>query len=161
MAVTTTHPALRWAVPGAVVAIALGAAGAHRDFGRRDIDAARRAAPPSCWSTCRPPSLTSIVRHRRADRRPGPAGAARQLGGRGSSDFTSLVSGSHTLRVWYSGEDQQRLALLGTLGESDIVRNGTDVWTWSSETNAATHYQLPDRDGDADATVARCRSHWR
>jgi outer membrane lipoprotein-sorting protein len=73
-----------------------------------------------------------------------------QTSGRGSSDFTSLVSGTHTLKVWYDGDDQQRLALLGTLGESDVVRNGTDVWTWSSQDNAATHYQLPNRpDGSA------------
>ena len=63
----------------------------------------------------------------------------------GAPSFSSLISGSHTLRVWYGGEDQQRLALLGTLGESDIIRNGSDVWTWSSDDNAATHYQLPAR----------------
>ncbi len=50
---------------------------------------------------------------------------------RGAS-FSSLVSGSHTMRVWYAGPDQQRLALLGQLGESDLVRNGTDLWAWSS-----------------------------
>jgi outer membrane lipoprotein-sorting protein len=73
-----------------------------------------------------------------------------QMGGRASSDFTSLVSGTHTLKVWYDGDDQQRLALLGTLGESDVIRNGSDVWTWSSQDNAATHYQLPTRpDGSA------------
>ena len=55
------------------------------------------------------------------------------LGGCGGSaaSFSSLVSGSHTLRVWYAGPDQARLALLGQLGESDLVRNGTDVWLWS------------------------------
>jgi len=74
-----------------------------------------------------------------------------QAGGQGSSDFSSLVSGTHTLRVWYDGDDQQRLALLGTLGESDIVRNGTDVWTWNSQDNAATHYQLPTRPDGAAA----------
>jgi outer membrane lipoprotein-sorting protein len=50
--------------------------------------------------------------------------------------------------VWYASEAQQRLALLGTMGESDVIRNGTDVWTWSSDSNAATHYQLtPGSDG--------------
>ena len=77
-----------------------------------------------------------------------------QIGGQGSSDFTSLVSGTHTLRVWYAGDDQQRLALLGTLGESDLIRNGTDVWTWSSDDNTATHYQLPA--GADGAAPTRC-----
>ena len=54
-----------------------------------------------------------------------------------------MVSGSHTMRVWYAGPDQVRLALLGQLGESDLVRNGGDVWAWSSDTNTATHWSTP------------------
>ena len=67
------------------------------------------------------------------------------LGGRGgdAASFSSLVSGSHTMRVWYGGPDQQRLALLGQLGESDLVRNGTDLWAWSSHGNTATHWAVP------------------
>jgi outer membrane lipoprotein-sorting protein len=59
-----------------------------------------------------------------------------------SSDLTSMVSGSHTLRIWYAGPSHVRLALLGSLGESDVVRNGTDLWTWSSAGNSATHRTL-------------------
>src|SRR5262245_54511434 len=61
----------------------------------------------------------------------------------GSASFSSLVSGSHTMRVWYAGPDQVRLALLGQLGESDLVRNGNDVWAWSSADNTATHWTVP------------------
>ena len=65
-------------------------------------------------------------------------------GGRGgSASFSSLVSGSHTMRIWSSGPDQVRVALLGQLGESDLVRNGADVWAWSSDTNTATHWTAP------------------
>ncbi len=60
-------------------------------------------------------------------------------GGSRSSDFNSLVSGTHTLRVWYAAPDKSRIALLGTLGESDVIMNGTDAWTWSSDDNEATH----------------------
>jgi outer membrane lipoprotein-sorting protein len=63
--------------------------------------------------------------------------------GGGSSSLTSLLTGSHTLRVWYAGDDKQRVALLGSLGETDVVRNGTDAWVWSSESNSATHYTVP------------------
>ncbi|MGH3445945.1 MAG: LolA family protein, partial [Nocardioidaceae bacterium] len=77
-------------------------------------------------------------------------------GGNGSSNLTSLVAGSHTLRVWYAGPKQQRLALVGSGGESDIIRNGADLWTWSSQKKAATHLALPATsggpDGQADAT---------
>lgn len=64
------------------------------------------------------------------------------LGG-GAASFSSLVSGSHTMRVWYDGPDRVRLALLGQLGESDLVRNGTDLWSWSSHDNTATHWTVP------------------
>lgn len=67
--------------------------------------------------------------------------------GRGSSDLRSLITGTHTLRVWYASDQQVRVALLGTLGESDVIRNGKDLWTWSSSTNTATHTTLPDSDG--------------
>src|SRR3954451_7372762 len=67
------------------------------------------------------------------------------VGGRGgdSASFSSLVSGSHTMRVWYAGPDRVRLALLGQLGESDLVHHGTDVWSWSSRSNTATHWTVP------------------
>jgi hypothetical protein len=59
--------------------------------------------------------------------------------GRDDEELTSLVSGTHTLRVRYSAPDKARLAVLGTYSEYDIIRNGKDVWTWSSKDNAATH----------------------
>jgi outer membrane lipoprotein-sorting protein len=71
-------------------------------------------------------------------------------GGSGASTLTSLLTGSHTLRVWYAGEDKQRVALLGTLGETDVVRNGTNAWLWTSDTNSATHVTVPAGKAGAD-----------
>ncbi len=65
------------------------------------------------------------------------------VGGPGSADLTSLIAGTHTLRVWYAKPDQGRVALLGTLGETDVITNGTEVWVWSSKDNTATHRKLP------------------
>jgi outer membrane lipoprotein-sorting protein len=77
------------------------------------------------------------------------------VGGSGSSDMTSLVAGSHTLRLWYAGPNRMRLSLLGSLGESDVVRNGTDVWTWSSAKKTATHRSMPlTNHGAAPLTLA-------
>ena len=146
----SNRPALRWAVPTAVVAIVLGAAA---------ITSVTATAAP----TLPPRSAADLLVDVQTASIPGLSGTVVQdaqlglpdlpiqLGGRGSSDFSSLVSGTHTLRVWYAGAGQQRLALLGTLGESDLVRNGTDVWTWSSESNEATHYQLPEQSDSAEA----------
>ncbi|QDP98620.1 hypothetical protein FOE78_06345 [Microlunatus elymi] len=51
---------------------------------------------------------------------------------RDSSDFSSLLTGSHTLKVWTSGQDKSRVSLLGSYGESDLIRNGNQAWVWSS-----------------------------
>jgi outer membrane lipoprotein-sorting protein len=80
------------------------------------------------------------------------------VGGRGgdSASFSSLVSGSHTMRLWYAGPDKVRLALLGQLGESDLVRHGTDLWAWSSTDNTATHWTVPaDRETPMGPDAAR------
>lgn len=64
------------------------------------------------------------------------------MGGTDSSSLTSLITGTHTLRVWYDGTAKSRVALLGSLGETDVIRNGPDLWTWSSKSNTATHRSL-------------------
>lgn len=69
-----------------------------------------------------------------------------------SSDLSSLVTGSHTLRVWVDGPDKARLALLGTLGESDVIHNGKNLWEWSSKQNLATHYTLGTKQSKQPAT---------
>jgi outer membrane lipoprotein-sorting protein len=63
----------------------------------------------------------------------------------------SLLTGSHTVRVWYGGPQQTRLALVGNLTESDLVRNGTDLWLWSSRDRTAEHVKLPAASASADA----------
>ncbi len=69
------------------------------------------------------------------------------IGGGGAPDASlsipNLVTGAHTLRIWYAGPERQRLALLGSLSESDVVHNGTDLWTYTSTTRQATHKILP------------------
>jgi outer membrane lipoprotein-sorting protein len=61
----------------------------------------------------------------------------------GGADLLNLVAGSNTARVWYAGEDKARLAVMGTLGETDVIRNGENVWLWQSKTKTATHLTLP------------------
>jgi hypothetical protein len=71
----------------------------------------------------------------------------------------SLLTGSHTVRVWYGGAQQTRLALVGDLAESDLVRNGTDLWLWSSKDRTAEHITLPAESGPTDpAQEARARA---
>lgn len=64
------------------------------------------------------------------------------------SEFTSLISGTHTLRVAYAAPDKSKIALLGELSESSVIRNGADLWTWSSKDNEVTHATV-DQDRSA------------
>src|SRR3982751_6218552 len=133
MSIFTSRPAVRWLVPVAVAAAAVG--------GGALLNTLSAIASP----TLPPRSAAQLLVDLQTARLDGLSGTVVQtadLGipalpaiGAGSSDLSSLVSGSHTLRVWYAGPDSARLALLGTLGESDVIRVGRDVWTWSSQSN--------------------------
>ena len=64
----------------------------------------------------------------------------------------ALVAGSHTARVWYDGGAKARIALVGNLAETDLVRNGRDAWLWTSGRNTAQHWRLPAHAADKTAT---------
>jgi outer membrane lipoprotein-sorting protein len=74
------------------------------------------------------------------------------IGGSGADSTLSLpnlVTGAHTVRIWYGGHDKQRVALLGQLSESDIIHNGKDLWSYSSTDRKVTHATLNPPDGQA------------
>ena len=138
-------PALRWLVPAGrggrrdrrwrgrsarspPAAEPAPAAAHRRTAAGRPAD--RHGSTGSPAPSCSAP--TSACRRCRADRR---AGQRRpHLAGRRART---------PLRVWYAGPDKARVALLGTLGETDVIRNGRDVWIWNSRANTATHRTLP------------------
>lgn len=141
------RPTLRWAVP-LLAAVLLGAGGSAVGV----INATARDGLPQRSAS----QLLVDIQNARLD---GLSGTIVQnaelglpslpgLGGDGSSDMRSLVSGSHTLRVWHAGSDRVRVALLGSLGESDLVRNGNDLWLWSSKEKSAVHHTIPASEAD-------------
>lgn len=76
------------------------------------------------------------------------------LGGRGGASLSSLVSGSHTVRVWLKGDGRSRLAITGQLAESDVIHNGQDLWLYSSQDNSVVHYRLSGAGGDRPSPPA-------
>jgi outer membrane lipoprotein-sorting protein len=66
-----------------------------------------------------------------------------------NASVLDLLTGSHTSRVWYGSETKQRFALLDSLGEQDVFRNGREFWHWDSNTHTATHTVLPADAGKA------------
>ncbi len=145
MSIFTDHPRLRWAAPSAAVALTAAATLAVSLSGTASAD-----------STLGPRTPAELLADVQQARLAGLSGTVVQTsnlglpdiaipgaGGGGSSELSSTITGSHTWRVWYAGPDKARLALLGAMGESDIVTNGKDVWLWSSQTKTATHYTAP------------------
>jgi len=72
--------------------------------------------------------------------------------GTGATSYLDLLTGSHQARVYLDGPDRARVQALDKLSERDVVRNGSDAWVYSSESNTATHVRLPSSStGSEDA----------
>jgi len=145
MTIFEKTPALRWAVP-AVTAVALVGGGsaiqglhAIADAGLPARSAARLLVDVQ---QARLNGLSGTVVQKSDLGLPSLPGIGGS-GGVASSNLTSMISGTHTMRVWFAGPDKARMALLGTLGESDVIHNGNDVWVWASQDKTAKHYVLP------------------
>jgi outer membrane lipoprotein-sorting protein len=67
-----------------------------------------------------------------------------QLPGTGNpTSITSLLAGSHTIKIWYSDPAHIRLAIPDSMSETDVIRNGSTLWLWQSQSNTVTRKQLP------------------
>jgi outer membrane lipoprotein-sorting protein len=154
MPIFTSRPALRWLTPLALLGVVAGAS-----LVATTATADRKLPPRSA------DEILVAVQGSEVDGMSGTVTQTANLGmpelpggGARSSDFNSLISGTHTLRVWYAAPDKSRVALLGTLGESDMIVNGADFWTWSSDDNEATHRRLSPGDRDRAEEQAKTKA---
>ncbi|RKS75427.1 hypothetical protein CLV35_1893 [Motilibacter peucedani] len=69
----------------------------------------------------------------------------------GSTDTLALLTGSHNGQIWYAGKDRLRLSATVGSSETDLVRNGRDVWVWESSDRTVQHAVLP---ADSDPALA-------
>ena len=60
-----------------------------------------------------------------------------------TTSLLSMLTGSNTARIWYVSPERVRFALMGAFDETNVIRDGTDVWAWYSSTNTADHVTLP------------------
>ena len=143
MALLDSRPALRWFAPAALVLV----------VGGSSLVATNATADPKLPTV----SAEQLLVDLQAPKVDGLSGTVRQeadLGlptpptsGHGeSTGFRSLLSGVHELRVWYAVPGKSRVAVTGAYGETDLITNGTDLWTWSSRTKAVTHATVPDHE---------------
>jgi outer membrane lipoprotein-sorting protein len=68
------------------------------------------------------------------------------------TSIASLLTGSHTIDVWYASHEHYRLAVPESLSETDVVRDGSTVWVWQSTKNEVTRFSLPP--GASDSNTA-------
>ncbi len=136
------HRALRWLAPVGVVGVAaIAATGMFRE-----------PAKPATLPATSPAALIAAVRTSQPTGFSGTVVSTLSLGlpelpalgnaGQGSS-LSALLTGSHTMQVWFGGPSKERVALLGATEETDVFRNGRSVWQWSSAEHRAVHLTLP------------------
>lgn len=63
----------------------------------------------------------------------------------------SMLTGNHTIRVWLAGPDHARVALVDGSTETAAIRNGDQLWLWSSEKQQARHATI--KAGEKPATT--------
>jgi hypothetical protein len=139
------YRALRWLVP--VVALGLVSVGGLAATG---AFTSARASSETLPDTT-PTALVAAVDSAKVSGLSGTIVARMSLGlpdvgplagDRGGQSMASLLSGSHTLRLWYGGPERQRIALLGATSEIDLFRSGNELWEWNSTTRVAVHTRI-------------------
>jgi len=132
----------RWAVPaGAVAAVGVviagsviaGAPATPRLPARTTAQLLAAVGGPSAL----PPAMSGVVQETASLGLPDLPGSSDPL------SPLSLLSGTHTFKIWYDGPARFRVAVPVSLGETDLRRDGNSAWLWNSRTNQATHYVLP------------------
>jgi outer membrane lipoprotein-sorting protein len=143
----------RWAVPGGVVAVtAAVTAGSMITVAQASPELPPRSPAQllaaAAGHTGVPPALTGTVLETASLGIP-------DLPDTGNpTSITSLMAGSHTIKIWYADPAHIRLAVPVTLSETDMIRNGSTVWLWQSKTNTVTRMNVPATPAGAQVTPA-------
>jgi outer membrane lipoprotein-sorting protein len=59
------------------------------------------------------------------------------------TSLSSLLTGSHTLNVYYESPQHFRLQVPQTMSETDAIRDGNKLWLWDSTRNSVTEFTWP------------------
>ncbi len=137
----------RWAVPAVAVAVT-GAAIAGSVITVAQAAPALPAKTPAqlladLASTQKIPALTGTVVETASLGLP----ALPQVGN--PTSLASLITGSHTIRVYWQDDKHFRLAIPQTMTETDVIRNGGTAWLWESKSNSVTKFSLAGSPGKA------------
>jgi outer membrane lipoprotein-sorting protein len=63
-----------------------------------------------------------------------------------ATSLSSMLTGSHTMKIYYQDARQFRVAIPQPESEIDLIRNGATAWVWNSTENSVTKFNLPAND---------------
>ena len=137
----------RWAVPAGVVAVVAAVATISAITVAQAAPRLPARTPAELLAAVAgdnspPPQLTGTVVETAS------LGVPQLPGDQSPTSITSLLAGSHTLKIWYGRQGRLRLAAPVQLGESDFILNGHTAWLWQSNTDSVTRYLLPAHQGE-------------
>jgi outer membrane lipoprotein-sorting protein len=131
----------RWAVPSAAVIVAGGIiAGSAITVAQASPDLPVKTPAQllaDIASTHAVPPLTGTVVETTSLGLP----ALPQVGN--PTSLASLLTGSHTIKVYYQDDKHFRLAVPQTMSETDVIRSDSTVWLWESAGNSVTKFAAP------------------
>ena len=131
----------RWAVPGTAVAVTAAVVAALQ------IPAAQ--ASPNLPNRTPAQLLASISSDAKVPPMTGTVVETASLGlpqlpqtGNPTS-MASLLTGSHTVKVYYQDAKHYRLAIPQPQSETDVIANGSKLWLWQSSSDSVTEFIPP------------------
>jgi outer membrane lipoprotein-sorting protein len=71
------------------------------------------------------------------------------------TSLSSLITGSHTIKIYYQDARHFRLAIPQPESEIDVIRNGSAAWLWNSTENSVTKFELPTGSGKAEQVKSK------
>ena len=151
--VPMTSRRARWAVPAGAVAVVAAVTAASMATAAAASPALPARSPAQLLSAlashaATPPQMSGTVVESSA------LGIPQLPGQQDPSSPLSMLSGSHTIRLWYSDPAHFRLALPVPLGETDVIRNGGTGWVWQSSSDSVQRVMLPAKPGGVHASPA-------
>ena len=133
----------RWAVPGTAVAVTAAVVAALQ------IPAAQ--ASPNLPNRTPAQLLASISTDAKVPPMTGTVVETASLGlpqlpqtGNPTS-MASLLTGSHTMKVYYQDSKHYRLSIPQPQSETDVVANGSKLWLWQSSSDSVTEFTQADQ----------------
>jgi outer membrane lipoprotein-sorting protein len=133
----------RWAVPGtavAVTAVVIAALQIPAAQASPDLPARTPAQLLASLSTdAKVPPLTGTVVETASLGLP----QLPQTDTGNPTSLTSLLTGSHTVKVYYQDSSHFRLAIPQPQSETDIVADGSKAWLWESTSDSVTEFVPP------------------